>query len=510
MAVEMGPPFVRQNNLMKIFLIHVRKSQHDAFPWKTRIRNGFIRVIGFPPLGIMSLSAVLKRAGHECVMFDQADPRTPNEVIIEEIRRQQPALVGISFLSTTCYPHAKILARQIRAADANVLLAFGGLFASLNAAHVKLQCPEVDFVCHGDGEQLILDLVENLDDPAAVASLTWTKDGVVVHNPYRPLEPDLDQWPFPDRESLKIEFVESMPLDVPVILSEDRFTIMQTSRGCPWSCVFCDVPVFGEGKWRARSPQHVLAELDQLERLGYRSVYFVDENFLLKSARIDKICAGIIKKGIGIRWGCEGRVDSAVEHLFPTMAAAHCHALMFGIESGSQKVLDCLGKRHNLQDVEHAVRNAKQAGIEMVHGFFVVGSPDETVDDIRDTFRFAAKLKLDTFSFNRLCVYRGSPLWDEYVKRGLIDDEADWFKYLKCSEIDPTCLSGKIINRERVAGFMWIFLYKLTHRPIQTFKILRLLARHMSLGALLHLLIKPFLGQKSGTTKAEQRSLDID
>jgi len=491
---------------MRIFLINVRDPQFFALPKATRVKNGSIRVIGFPPIGIMSLSAVLKRAGHECVMFDQADPRTPNEVIIGEICRQRPALVGLSFLSTTCYSYAKILAHQIRAAGSKVLLAFGGLFASLNAAHVKLQCPEVDFICRGDGEQLILDLVERLDDPAEIAGLTWTKDGKVMQNPYRPLEPDLDQWPFPDRESLPIEFVESMPLDVPVVLSEDRFTVMQTSRGCPWSCVFCDVPVFGEGKWRARSPQHVLAELVHLEKLGYRSVYFIDDNFLLQPDRIETICKGIKGAGIGIRWGCEGRVDSVVEHLFPTMAAANCRALMFGIESGSQKVLDHLGKRHTLAEVEGAVRNAKQAGMAMVHGFFVVGSPDETVDDMRATFRFAAKLALDTFSFNRLCVYRGSPLWAEYVKRGLIDDEADWFKYFKCSEIDPTCLSGEVINRERIVGLIRVFLYKLTHRPIQTLRILRLLARHMSFRAILYLLIKPFLGRKSGTTKAEQMS----
>jgi radical SAM superfamily enzyme YgiQ (UPF0313 family) len=106
----------------------------------------------------MSLSAVLKRAGHECVMFDQANPETPNAVIIGEIRRQRPALVGLSFLSTMSYPYAKILVRHIRAADAHVLLAFGGVFATLNAVLVKRQCPEVDFVCRGDGEQLPFDL----------------------------------------------------------------------------------------------------------------------------------------------------------------------------------------------------------------------------------------------------------------------------------------------------------------------------------------------------------------
>jgi len=109
---------------MTVFLIHVRDPQFYALPSRTRARNGKIRVMGFPPIGIMSLSAVLKRAGHECVMFDQANPETPDGVIIEEIQRQQPALVGLSFLSTTSYPYAKILARQIRAANSKVKLAF--------------------------------------------------------------------------------------------------------------------------------------------------------------------------------------------------------------------------------------------------------------------------------------------------------------------------------------------------------------------------------------------------
>src|ERR1041385_9256321 len=170
---------------MIVFLIHVRDPQFYALPATTRAKNGNIRVMGFPPIGIMSLSAVLKRAGHECWMFDQANPETPNEVIIEEIRKRQPTLVGLSFLSTTSYPYAKILARQIRASHATVKLAFGGVFASLNAPLVKLQCPEVDFVCRGDGEQLLLDLLERLEDPADVASLTWAKDGRVLNNPNR-------------------------------------------------------------------------------------------------------------------------------------------------------------------------------------------------------------------------------------------------------------------------------------------------------------------------------------
>src|SRR5437588_7650045 len=290
---------------MLIFLIHVRDPQFYALPAKTRAKNGNIRSMGFPPIGIMSLSAVVKRAGHECIMFDQANPETPNEVIIEEIKRKRPALVGLSFLSTTSYPYAKLLARQIRAADAKVKLAFGGVFASLNAPLVKLQCPEVDFVCRGDGEQLILDLLERLDDPSQIASLTWAKDGQIVNNPNRKTERNLDQWPFPDRESLPLDFVESMTLDVNPGIFTDGFTSMLTSNGCTWSCVFCDIPIFNEGKWRSRSPQHVVEEFKHLQELGYGAVYFVDDHFLLQPKRIEAICKGLNDRGLEIQWGCE-------------------------------------------------------------------------------------------------------------------------------------------------------------------------------------------------------------
>src|SRR5215470_7738279 len=429
---------------MLIFLIHVRDPQFYALPAKARAKNGNIRIMGFPPIGIMSLSSVVKRAGHECIMFDQANPETPNEVIIEEIKKKKPGLVGLSFLSTTSYPYAKILARQLRAADSNVKLAFGGVFASLNAQLVKMQVPEVDFVCRGDGEQLILDLLERLDDPATVTGVTWQKDGRIQHNPNRVLERELDQWPFPDRESLNLDFVESMPLDVPAVLSLDRYTTMQTSRGCPWPCVFCDIPIFNEGKWRSRSPAHVVAELGHLQKDGYGAVFFVDDHFLLQPRRIEAICRGIRENGITIEWGCEGRVDSTCMGLFPAMAEAHCRTLMFGIESGSQKILDRLKKEQTLQEIETAVANAKRAGIEIVHGFFVVGIPDETEEDLRATFRFASRIRIDSFGFNRLCVYRGTPLWQEYVKRGLVNDAQDWYKYFKCSAIDPTCLPGEI------------------------------------------------------------------
>jgi anaerobic magnesium-protoporphyrin IX monomethyl ester cyclase len=250
--------------------------------------------------------------------------------------------------------------------------------------------------------------------------------------------------------------------------------------------------------------------MKQLQRDGYGAVYFVDDHFLLQPRRIEAICQGIEDNRIDIQWGCEGRVDSVCMKLFPAMARAHCRTLMFGIESGSQKVLDRLKKEQTLQQIETAVGNAKRAGIEIVHGFFVVGCPDETEQDMRETFRFASKIPIDTFGFNRLCVYRGTPLWHEYLQRGLVDDARDWYKYFKCSSIDPTVLPGESIHRIRSEEMRKLILYKFIHFPVQAFKLMRRFVRHMAVRDVIYLIVKPFLGKKKGATNAEILSRAVE
>jgi len=202
-------------------------------------------------------------------------------------------------------------------------------------------------------------------------------------------------------------------------------------------------------------------------------------------------------------------VDSPGKRLLPLIARSGCRTLMFGIESGCQKTLDRLGKRQTLAQIEEAIRASKAAGIPLVHGFFVVGCPDETESDMVETFRFAERIPIDTFAFNRLCVYGGTPLWHEYVRRGLVDDEADWYKYFKCSAVDPTVLPGEVIHRIRSREMKRLILHKLVHHPVQFARVLRMFTRHMPLRDVLRLISKPFIGRTSGATQAEVLSREI-
>jgi len=178
------------------------------------------------------------------------------------------------------------------------------------------------------------------------------------------------------------------------------------------------------------------------------------------------------------------------------MSEANCNSLCFGVEAGTQKVLDRLNKKQTLEQIEHAINEAKRHGIPRIHGFFLIGAPGETEKDILESFRLAARLKLDTFNFNRLCVYRGTPLWKEYVDRGIIDDERDWFKWFKCSDIDPTVLPGKVLNRIRMKGFALLFARRIIGRPIQTIKLVRTFGRNMEISDIIKLISGPFIKRK--------------
>ena len=308
-------------------------------------------------------------------------------------------------------------------------------------------------------------------------------------------EPDIAQAlreELPNVIAISIDYIESLPLDVPAVLSLEKFCTMQTSRGCPYTCIYCDIPSLTNGKWRFRSPEHVLGEMQQLNDRGYRSIYLTDDHFLMKRTRINDICQGIIQRKLQFKWGCEGRVDSVAVDQFDVMSRANCNFLAFGVEAGTQKILDRLDKRQTLEQIEHAVSEAKHHGIERAHGFFLVGSPGETEEDILESFRFAARLKLDTFGFNRLCVYRGTPLWKEYLDGNILDDDRDWDKWFKCSDIDPNVLPSETVNRARQKGYALLFAHRLLRRPVRTWRLLRTLGRHMKTSDILKLLSSPF------------------
>jgi radical SAM superfamily enzyme YgiQ (UPF0313 family) len=490
---------------LKVFLIYIRDEDYfNILPEKLRrSRNGdHTEIMAFPPLGIQTLAPVIRNHGHEVIMYDTCHPQMKEDHIEQAVKDEKPDVIGLSFLSTTSFLIMKKMAQRLKKVAPKIPIIVGGAFATVNAVQILKDAPYIDCVGRGEGEELIPEYLNNLDKLEIVGGLTWRSNGEVINNPERPLIKDLDQFPYPDRKSLPIDYIESMPLDVPAVLSLDRFCTMQTTRGCPYKCIYCDIPSLAKGKWRSRSPEHVLGEMQQLSNEGYRSIYLTDDHFLMQRKRIEAICNGIIDRKMKFHWGCEGRVDSMAVEEIPLMVKANCKFLAFGVESGTQRVLNRLKKNQTIEQIKNAINRAKKDGIETAHGFFLIGSPDETFEDILESFRFAARLKLDTFGFNRLCAYRGTSLWQEYVDRDIIDDERDWHKWFKCSDIDPTILPSEVVHQARKKGYLKLFGYLILYRPITTLRLLRKFGRFMTATDIFELLWSPFR-KKALTRKPE-------
>ena len=258
---------------MKVFLIYIRdEDYYNILPEKLRRsgNHGSIEVMAFPPLGIQTLAPVIRDHGHAVSMFDTCHPQMKEEHIEQAVKDEKPDIIALSFLSTTSYLVMKSMAQRLKKTAPDTPVIVGGAFATVNAVQILKEVPYIDCVGRGEGEELIPEYLDNQDNLKIVGSLTWRSDGEVVHNPDRPLIRDLDKFPYPDRKSLPIEYIESMPLDVPAVLSLDRFCTMQTTRGCPFKCIYCDIPSLSRGRWRSRSPEHVLGEMQQLNDEGYK------------------------------------------------------------------------------------------------------------------------------------------------------------------------------------------------------------------------------------------------
>ncbi len=308
---------------MHVYLAYVRDAAYFHLLPGQPVDDGpdaRVRVMAFPPLGIQMLAPVLRQAGHRVRMFDTCHPRMGAKHIAEAAGEEHPDVIALSFLSVTAYPALKETARRIKEANPGIPIIVGGAFATISPDRILEDCAFIDHVGAGEGEELLPDYLAHLADPGAVDGLSWRKDGKVIRNASRPLLRDLDRFPYADRESLPIDYIESLPLDVPAVLSLDKFCTIQTSRGCPYTCIYCDIPSLGEGKWRSRSPEHVLGEMQQLSDRGYRSIYLTDDHFLLKRERIAAICNGIVDRNLLFSWGCEGRVDSVGVEQLPSWA----------------------------------------------------------------------------------------------------------------------------------------------------------------------------------------------
>jgi radical SAM superfamily enzyme YgiQ (UPF0313 family) len=295
--------------------------------------------------------------------------------------------------------------------------------------------PFVDGLCRGEFEYTVRDLalaLSNGEDINGVQGLLWRDISGIHINPDRPLIENLDELPFPDRDIVKIEPYQTAHY------GGLKGTCVCTSRGCPYRCTYCLWPntMYGR-KFRARSPENVVDELDELEnRYQAREIYFDDDTINFDMERLIKICQLIRQRDLHLKWFCQARVDKVDEELLREMKAAGCYNIFFGVESGSQEILNKIKKGITLEQAERAFALCRKLGIR-TQAFFLLGIPGETRETMRQTVGFAKKLKPSSAQFAIVIPHPGTELYEECKKHGWLKAE-NWEDYAACNSVIET------------------------------------------------------------------------
>ncbi|MFX1239493.1 MAG: B12-binding domain-containing radical SAM protein, partial [Promethearchaeota archaeon] len=387
-----------------------------------------IEFYGFPPMGILYLASYLIENNFNVSLLDQFARNLSLEATLNWIKREDPDILGFSTITTagTGITSAEIAKKVKEDINPNIKIIFGNYHATFNDIRILKKYPFIDACIRGEGEVGLLEIAEKTEkdqDFSEVRGVTYRDNSRVVRNNDRPMIKNIDTLPFPDRKLLgDVEYknkVEGLDLSI------GKFTSAASSRGCAFQCSFCSSSMFW-GNWRPRSPENIIRELSILEEQGYNNLLWVDDNFTISKKRLLNLARLMKKEKMDFSWMAEGRVTQSSSELLSAMKQTGCRILSYGVESGSQRILDWYNKKINLNQIFDAVRNARKIGIDMILANFIIGAPIETREEITKTFDLSLKLKIDFPQFHILGVIPGNWIWDQMVKEKKINPEISW------------------------------------------------------------------------------------
>jgi hopanoid biosynthesis associated radical SAM protein HpnJ len=326
----------------------------------------------------------------------------------------------VLFTSTVGFERDLHLIRRMKEAKPGLKVAFVGPPVQVQPTESLMASEDIDFVVRGEFDYAVVEFAQR-KPPQEISSISYRRDGQVIHNPSRPalVTEELDRLPFATEVYKRDLVIENY--NVPFLLHP--FIALYTSRGCPALCTFCLWPQTLSGHaWRVRSAENVAQEIRQALKAfpQVKEFFFDDDTFNIRKERVLELCAKF--KPIGFRWSCTARVHSDYETL-KAMAEAGARLLIVGFESGDPTILKNIKKGASLEMARRFVKNCKELGIA-VHGDFIIGLPGETKDSIQRTIDFAKELDTETIQVSIAHAFPGTELYDYARRNNFLGSEA--------------------------------------------------------------------------------------
>jgi len=421
-----------------------------------------------PPLGLLYLAARLRqRTGVVPAILDTTFVGDASAWLEARLRAGNYDLVGISAMVTMAHDAAAV-AEQVKRIRPETKVILGGPHPT-TLPELALRSPAVDAVAIGEGEDTLVEVVER-DGFAGVAGVWYRENGAVKQNPPRPPLPDLDQLPFPAFDLLDLEPYLRGWFQLDTVRPGLRGTSVLATRGCPFQCAYCQPTLeklFGRGL-RQRSPARVVDELEELrDRYGLNAFLFADDTFIADRGWVNSFCRELLARRSSFIWGCNVRADLAGKELLAQMREAGLRQIRVGIETYSDTIRnEVFRKKVSREQVEEVTRAARSLKLA-IQGYFMLGAPGETREDVRATVRWARRLPIDDVNFNLTTPLPGTYLFERFQERVALPLE-DLDYYRRYAFRPDSGLSQAWLARQKFWAYLTFY-----GRPRRFFRLLR-------------------------------------
>ncbi|MBN1793658.1 MAG: cobalamin-dependent protein [Candidatus Omnitrophica bacterium] len=377
-----------------------------------------------PPLGIAILAQIARDKRHDSFIIDAEAEQLTTEQTIKRLINIDPDVVGISAATVAIYSAAS-LAERFKKRKKSTPVIIGGPHITAIPGETMRCFPGFDIGVIGEGECALAELLDVLRDGSdlkTIAGIIFRIDGKIIETGPRELIADLDTIPFPAWDLLP----DIRRRYRPSAFGFQRLpaTSFVTSRGCPSRCSFCNQGPWGKKRYREHSVPYLLDMIRILyHSYGIRDLVIYDGTFGVNKERLIAFCEALIRENLNLVWSSNARVNMLTPDILRLMRRAGCWGIAYGIESGSQEILDFLQKGIDLEGVRRAITWTKQAGI-IAKGYIMVGVPKDTRETIRETMDFVLTLDLDLLTVNHFTPFPGTLDYERAGQYGFFNK--DW------------------------------------------------------------------------------------
>lgn len=376
----------------------------------------------WPPIALAYVAAVLRKEA-EVKIIDSVILNHTFEAMIEAIIREGPDLIIVQNTTPTLYDDLELAKRLKQLLQEKTEITFFGVHATIRPDDIL--CENVKFAIRNEPEFVALELCraikEGKQNFGNIQGLSYWQDGKIFHNQNRSPILNLDELPFPARDLLSND-----KYTIPT--TGEPFTLIKTSRGCPYQCIFCTAPAYYGPRWRTRSVDNIISEVKEVvTRFNIGNFSFSSDTFNVREDYVLSICEAINKEGIRIKWMCNSRVDNFSFKSAKAMKKAGCWLIAFGTESGSDVVLQRAKKGTVARQGKEAIKICKEVGIKSLC-YFMFGLPGETKQTIKETIHFVMDAEPDYVHFYTATPFPGTEFYEQ-AKENKWLTSFDWRRY---------------------------------------------------------------------------------